>query len=94
MPATQQKRLAAHRRRLRQRGIVRVEVQVQKEDVALVRGVAAALSDPDREVEVRSLLRERFGTADAKGLKALLAAAPLEGIDLTRQRDVGRDVAL
>lgn len=94
MPAAQQKRLAAYRRRLRQRGVVRVEVQVRKEDAALVRGVALALSDPDREAETRSLLRERFSAADAKGLKALLAAAPLDGIDLTRQRDVGRDVVL
>jgi hypothetical protein len=39
-------------------------------------------------------LRERFGAFPARGLKALLAAAPLEGIDLTRERDVGRDVAL
>jgi len=39
-------------------------------------------------------LRERFGAIQAKGLKELLAAAPLEGIDLTRERDLGRDVAL
>ena len=30
----------------------------------------------------------------AGGLKALLAAAPLEGIELKRSRDIGRDVAL
>jgi hypothetical protein len=56
--------------------------------------VARALSDPAREAEARALLRERFGAAKAKGLKALLAAAPLEGIDLTRERDLGRDVVL
>jgi hypothetical protein len=39
-------------------------------------------------------LREHFGAAEAFGLKALLAAAPLEGIDLTRERDLGRDVVV
>lgn len=94
MPSTQRKSLSAYRRRLKRRGVVRVEVQVRKDDAVLVRGVAKALADPARETEARTLLRERFGTAKAKGLKALLAAAPLEGINLTRERDFGRDVAL
>jgi hypothetical protein len=94
VPSAQHKRLSAHRRRLKRRGVVRVEVQVRKQDAALVRGVADALSDPAREAEARALLRERFGAGKASGLKALLAAAPLEGIDLTRKRDLGRDVVL
>jgi hypothetical protein len=53
-----------------------------------------ALSDPSRESETRSLLREHFGTSKATGLKALLVSAPLEGIDLSRKRDFGRDVEL
>ena len=94
MPSTKRKPITAFRRRLKRRGVVRVEVHVRKDDAALVRGIAQALSDPAREAEARSLLRERFGAAKAKGLKALLAAAPLEGIDLTRERDLGRDVVL
>ncbi len=46
------------------------------------------------EGEARALLRERFGVLEAKGLKELLAAAPLEGIDLACERDLGRDAAL
>src|SRR5947209_3044057 len=84
----------ALRRRLKRRGIVRVEVHVRKDDAAPVRGVAKALADPAREAEARALLRERFGADNAKSLKALLSAAPLEGIDLSRERDVGRDVVL
>ena len=94
MPNVQRKPVAAYRRRLKRRGVIRVEVHVRKDDAALVRGVAAALSDPAREAEARALLRERFGASKATGLKALLAAAPLEGIDLTREHDLGRDVAL
>ncbi len=93
MPRSQKKTLSAHRRRQKQRGIMRLEVHVREDDAGLIRGVAKALSDPARATEARALLRERFG-AQATGLKQLLAAAPLEGIDLTRERDLGRDVAL
>ena len=82
------------RKRRRRQGFVRVEVQVRKEDANLVRDVAAALGDPDREVEARAILREKIAAPHAGGLKALLASAPLEGIELERQRDFGRDVPL
>jgi|SRR4051812_34248864 plasmid stability protein len=94
MPRSQRKPVAAYRRRLKRRGIVRVEVHVRKDDAALVRRVAQALSDPAREAEARSILRERFSPSKGMRFKALLAAAPLEGIDLTRERDLGRDAAL
>lgn len=94
MPDTQKKTIAAYRRRLKRRGMVRLEVHVRRDDAPLVRGVVKALADPEREGEARALLRERFAPAKAKGLKALLASAPLEGIDLGRDRDYGRNVKL
>lgn len=94
MPSSQNKALSTYRRRLKRQGIVRLEVKVRKEDAPLVRSVATALTDPAREAEARALLRERFGSVKPKGLKALLATAPLEGIDLTRERDLGRDAGL
>jgi len=94
MSSTQKKTLSAYRRRQKRRGIMRLEVHVRKDDAALIRGVAKALADPGRATEARTLLRERFSAVQAKGLKQLLAAAPLEGIDLSRERDLGRDVAL
>ena len=94
MSSAQKKTLSAYRRRQKQRGVMRLEVHVRKDDASLIRGVAKALSDPARAAEARALLRERFGAIQAKGLKELLAAAPLEGIDLTRERDLGRDVTL
>ena len=84
MASTQRKALSTYRRRLKRRGVVRLEVHVRKDDAALVRGVVKALADPEREVEARALLRERFGAGKANGLKALLSSAPLEGIDLSR----------
>lgn len=86
--------VARHRTRLQRQGIVRVEVNVFKEDVSLVRRVASALSDPKRQAEMRELLRQRFAGPSKTSLKALLAAAPLDGIDLDRDRDLGRDVEL
>lgn len=76
------------------RGFVRVEVNVSKDDASLVRQVAAALSDPARQAAARTPLRQRFAELPKVRLKALLASAPLDGIDLDRARDVGRDVDL
>ena len=94
MSRRQKSSLSAYRHRQKRQGIVRLEVHVRKDDAALIRGVANALSDPAREVDARALLRERFAAVKGKSLKALLAAAPLEGIDLTRRRDLGRDIKL
>ena len=71
---------------------MRCEVTVHREDVDLIRTVAAALRDPDRGGSVRALLRDRFGAPTARGFKELLASCPLEGLDLTRPRDYGRDI--
>jgi hypothetical protein len=86
--------VAIHRARKERQGFVRVEVTVRKEDASLVRRVASALSDPSRQDEARKLLRQRFVEPPKVSLKALLASAPLDGIDLDRGRDLGRDVDL
>lgn len=86
--------LASYRSRMKRRGVVRVEVQVHREDAALVRSIARALSDPKGEAEARSFLRQRFGEPKPMSLKALLAAAPLEGVGLERGSDTGRAVDL
>jgi len=86
--------LATHRARMEREGFVRVEVNVRKEDASLVRCVASALSDPSRQAEARKLLQQRFAEPPKVSLKALLASAPLDGIDLDRSLDPGRDVAL
>jgi hypothetical protein len=62
--------VAEHRRRLRRRGLQRVEVQVRREDAPLVRAVAAALTDAERGAEARALMRGRFAPAPARSLAA------------------------
>ena len=79
-----------NRERLQHEGWVRCEVKIPREDVALIRGVATVLSDPRRKVAARALLRAHFGDSSLPSLKALLAAAPLEGIDIERSADPGR----
>jgi len=90
----QRKAVNRFRKRLKQQGMARLEVNVRKDDAALVRNVVRALSNPEQEQTARVLLREHFGNRPAEGLKALLAAAPLEGINLSREHDLGRDVDL
>lgn len=90
MAGTRKKVPIDYRRRMKKRGFIRVYVQVREEDAPLLRRVAAALADSDRVFEARALLREHFRPSAAKGLKALLADAPLDEIDLVRSSDAGR----
>jgi hypothetical protein len=85
--------LASHRARMARRGFVRVEGKAPKEDASLVCQVGAALSDPARQAEARTLIRQHFAEPPKVSLKALLASAPLEGIDLDRGRDFGRQTS-
>lgn len=72
--------------------LVRVEVRVRKEDAALVRRIARMLTDPTGQARARTILRQSFIETEppVAGLKALLAAALLDGIDLRRDHDHGR----
>ncbi|MSP75129.1 MAG: hypothetical protein EXR12_03240 [Rhodospirillaceae bacterium] len=94
MPKPQRSALTKFRARQKRQGVVRVEVQVRREDAALVRRIAHTLLDPARGIEARALLKQQFNEPSIKGLKALLAAAPFDGIDLERIRDTGRKVDL
>lgn len=89
------KAVQAYRQRLKERGWVRLEVQTSKEDAPLIRHITQALrSDPARAAQLRRHLHRLIDPAPHADLKALLASAPLDGIDLSRHRDVGREVDL
>jgi len=92
MTSSVNKHVAEHRRRLKQRGLVRIEVRAPKEDAGLLRDIAGALADPARAVQTRRLLHEHFNPYAGMSFKELLAAAPLEGVDLERSRDAARDI--
>jgi hypothetical protein len=84
--------VAAHRKRLKERGLARVELRAPQEDAQLLREVAAALADPARATQTRRVLREQVSPYTGMSFKELLAAAPLEGVDLERSRDAARDI--
>lgn len=93
MRAAAKKAVAEHRKRLKQRGLARVELRAPKEDAPLLREVADALADPARAPGARLLLREHFSAHRAKGLKELLAAAPPDlELDFGRSYDTGREI--
>ncbi|MDX2145410.1 MAG: hypothetical protein SFV19_18805 [Rhodospirillaceae bacterium] len=94
MSQAQKKALTNYRRRLKGRGLVRLEVKVRKTDAPLVREVVNALADPNMETQARAFLRQKFNPPTVMNFKDYLAAAPLDGIDLTREPDFGRDVDL
>ena len=83
----------AYRDRLKRGGWVRCEVKVGRDDVEIIRTVAAALRDPDRHAATRALLRDRLGAPRPRGFKELLASCPVD-LDLDRSRDLGRDVEI
>ena len=68
-------------------------MRIRRDDAPLIRRVAAALMDPAQEEEARRALREHFGESPA-GFKEFLRSAPLEDVDLTRERDLGREIEL
>lgn len=91
MTDSQRAALRAHRERSRRAGLQRVEVLVPSQDAELVRLVARALGDEATAGAAREALRRDFPSRSRRDLKALLEAAPLEGIDLERSADTGRD---
>lgn len=85
-----------HRRSLEKRGLRRVEGQASPDDADLLRSTARVLRANSAEAaRVRRVLREALAPElEGMDLKQLLESAPLEGIDLTRRKDLPRDVEL
>jgi hypothetical protein len=82
------------RKRRREAGFRRIEVEALAQDIPLIRRVAASLADPARRAFALKTLEQNLHPPPRRSLKDLLAAAPLEGFDLERPRDVGREVDL
>ena len=94
MTIAEESAVRMHRRRLRERGLKRVELQAGEADASLLRELARILRDDSKRAE---RARRRLGelvTEQPAGLKALLSAAPLGGVRITRSADRGRTVQL
>ena len=95
MATTRIKARAGVRTRGKPRGLMRVEVEIPTEDAELIRRAARSLRGKTATAaQLRVQLLSLLGAGKELGLKALLAAAPLEDIDLTRSQDHERLVDL
>lgn len=94
MSASQDKAVRNHRRRLKERGLKRVEIHAAGSDAALIRDLAKILREDDERAALVRTGLDDLVTERPAGLKALLAAAPLEGIRITRSRESGRAIEL
>ncbi len=93
MKSTANNAVAEHRKRLKQRGLVRIELRAPKDDGPLLREIAGALADPARAANTRRLLHQHFNLYAGMSFKELLAAAPLDlELDFDRTVDAGREI--
>ena len=90
MSTSREKAVQNHRRRLRERGLKRVEVEAAETDAALIRQLAKVLRGGGKNAEKARQRMSEIVVATGPGLKDLLVLAPLEGIRITRSRDPGR----
>ena len=96
---SQNRAVANHRRRLKQRGLSRYEVRGLDSDKELVRGIAKRLAENDRKADqLRSEMAQKIADEAPKrgGILAALRRSSLRDADLDLGRDViaGRDIDL
>ena len=72
--ATQRKATANHRKRIRARGLVRVEVQVPKDDAAMMRELAKRLRIDSKVEDVRSGVKAVLGESKPKTVVEMFAS--------------------
>jgi hypothetical protein len=95
MTKSQRKAVQVHRQRLKVRGLQRVEIQASEDDAELIRNLARCLRGDERvAARIRRQLQATVKGKAPASLKELLAAAPLEGVRMTRSRDRGRVIEL
>jgi hypothetical protein len=94
MTKSQRRAVSRHRKRQKQRGIVRVEVRVAKADATVIKSIARALLDPVRALQVRTFVTDKLDKRP--NFFELLQMCP-DGIDwdnLRDKNDFGREVDL
>jgi hypothetical protein len=100
LSTAQKNALTDHRRRRRDRGIVRVEVQAPSVDAGLLKDVAAILrGDAEAAQAMRAQLRSAIANPRAGGVFDIFGSDlpddSFEGVfETTRQGDMPRDVDL
>ena len=86
--------ISPRRERNHRQASARIERQSKKGHAGLTRDVVTGHGNSLPESEASDALDKKTVATRARGFKKLLASAPLEGIDLERSRESGRDIPL
>ena len=93
MTPSQKKAVARHRERQLNKGIVRLEINVPEHDRDLLRVVAAELRAGGTIAgRIRNALQSALAHKQPVSFKEFLESAPMEGIDLERSGEPGREI--
>ena len=94
MSPAQKKAVADYRRRQKDKGLVRVEVNVPNADKPLIKRIAANLrAGGDRAEITRNALSSALNPYQGMGLKELLEKAPpLNELEIERSEETARDI--
>ena len=92
MTPAQKKAISDYRTRQREKGLVRVEVNVPENDKPLIRFVAENLRAGGQPAEeIRTLLQSLLNPYKEMDLKELLENMPPEDLELERSGDAWKD---
>ena len=95
MGQSQKKAVRRHRKRQKEKGLVRVEVNVPEVDKPLIRQLARNLCSGGQTAEhTRAVLTAALNPYEGMDLKQLLENSPLDELELERSRETWRDIDL
>lgn len=95
MTSSQKRAVSRFRKRQRKKGMARMEINLPEKDRELLRKTAANLRAGGKIAEqTRAALNSLINPYEGMGFKTLLESAPLEGVDLERSAETGRDIEL
>ena len=96
MTPAQKKAVKDYRERQKEKGLVRVEVNVPDADRLLIKRVAESLrAGGEKAMKTRSALSSILNPYEGINLKELLEnAPPLDELDLERSKETARDIDL
>ena len=96
MTSVQKKAVDDYRKRQKDKGFVRVEINIPETDKPLIRDVAQGLRAGGEAAEkIRAAMKSALNPYRGMGLKEILEnAPPLDELDLERSKETARDIDL
>ena len=95
MTPVQRKAVDEYRERQKEKGFVRVEVNIPETDKPLIRDVAKGLrSGGETADKIRTAMKIALNPYSGMGLRELLENSPLDELDLERSKETWRDIEL